>query len=72
MPILDNKHLVGLHEPIDKMTNAQLRDYANALQPFMKTNPITVGRKIQDIHAELEWRRAAHSNAKKRPGRVGP
>lgn len=61
MPVLDNKVLATFHEPIGQMSDAELLDYISALEPYRKIYPVTVERKIRDIHSELEWRGAAHS-----------
>jgi hypothetical protein len=64
------------HDPIGQMSTAEIRDYINALRPYL-TNPairaehqgrqVLVERKIRDLETELEWRRAAHSKGKSAP-----
>jgi hypothetical protein len=52
--------VVGFNEPISKMPLADLRDYYNAMRPYLRTGSELVKRRLADIEAEIEWRRAEH------------
>jgi hypothetical protein len=48
------------------MTDSDLNDFALVVRGFAK-HSIVAKRKLSDIEAELEWRRAAHSEKNPRP-----
>jgi hypothetical protein len=63
---IDNK-IIGINDPISKLSDHELEIYAGILDAILEWNSdVALGRRQRDVLSELEWR-AADTQKKTRP-----